>query len=91
MPLILKNVTPLLPRVNGIKFEVRWLSDIQLYQNIELAVQFLQYKKEKNKQKKESTSTSLPYLQVSPNSPKYATEEANWMYAIWQHPSLQSS
>lgn len=54
---------------------------------------FLDTKKKnaKKKKKKETTSTSLPYPQVSPNCPKYATEEANWTRAIWQHLSSQSS
>lgn len=58
----------------------------KLYQNIELVVHFLAYKQEKKKKKKRN-----PHPQVSPNCPKYATEEANWMCAIWQHHSLQSS
>lgn len=49
-----------------------------------LFVHFLGYKKEKRKNPGVQS-------QVSPNCPKYASEEANWICAIWQHPSSWSS
>lgn len=56
------------------------------YQNIEPVVQFCgEEKKKKEKKKNEYTPISLPYPPVSPSCPKYATEEANWTCAIWQH------